>query len=58
VPKLDDTGKTIVLVGIALGMKFIHSHGVIHRDLKLANMLLDERTTQRSVTSEAAGSAT
>jgi serine/threonine protein kinase len=41
-PRLDDTEKTIVLVSIVLGMKFIHSQGVIHRDLKPANILLDE----------------
>jgi hypothetical protein len=40
-PTLDDTGKAIVVVGVVLGMKFIHSRGVIHRDLKPANILID-----------------
>jgi serine/threonine protein kinase len=42
-PTLDGTGKAIVIVGIVIGMKFIHSRGVIHRDLRPANILLDER---------------
>jgi serine/threonine-protein kinase len=42
-PRLGDTEKAIVIIGIVLGMKFIHSCGVVHRDLKPANILLDER---------------
>jgi serine/threonine protein kinase len=40
---LDDTGLAIVACGIVIGMKFIHSRGVMHRDLKPENVLLDER---------------
>jgi serine/threonine protein kinase len=50
-PRLDDTVKAIVVVGVVLGMKFIDSRGAIHRDLKPANILLDEpinETTHRA----------
>jgi hypothetical protein len=35
-PRLDDTRKVIVVVGLVLVMNFIHSRKDIHRDLKLA----------------------
>lgn len=34
--------KYIILLGTALGMKYLHSLGIIHRDLKPDNILLDE----------------
>ena len=40
--KWDDTKKLINIYGIASGMSYLHSHKVIHRDLKLENILLDE----------------
>jgi serine/threonine protein kinase len=42
-PRLDDTGKAIVICGVVVGMKFIHSRGVVHRDLKPENIMLDEQ---------------
>lgn len=41
-PDLTPTNKTIISMGIARGMKHIHSHGMIHRDLKSLNIMLDE----------------
>ncbi|GJP32992.1 hypothetical protein CLOM_g17570 [Closterium sp. NIES-68] len=32
-----------IAMDIALGMRFLHRHGIIHRDLKTANVLLDEQ---------------
>jgi hypothetical protein len=42
-PFLDNTGRAVVVCGIIVGMKFIHSQGFMHRDLKPENILLDER---------------
>jgi serine/threonine protein kinase len=38
----DDTSIAIIICGIVLGMKFIHSRCIIHRDLKPENILIDE----------------
>jgi serine/threonine protein kinase len=38
---LDETGVAIIVCGIVLGMRFIHSRGAVHRDLKPANILID-----------------
>jgi serine/threonine protein kinase len=39
---LDETGVSIIVCGIVLGMRFIHSQGAMHRDLKPENILHDE----------------
>ena len=40
--ELTDTKKYIILLGLALGMKYLFLQGIIHRDLKPDNILLDE----------------
>lgn len=37
-----DTKKYINLLGIAIGMKYLHSQNIVQRDLKPQNILLDE----------------
>lgn len=41
-PSLSATNKTLIAIGIANGMASLHSVGIIHRDLKSLNILLDE----------------
>jgi serine/threonine protein kinase len=35
------TGISIIICGIVLGMRYVHSHNFIHQDLKPSNILLD-----------------
>jgi serine/threonine protein kinase len=36
------TGRAIIICGLVLGMRFVHSRGIMHRDLKPSNILLNE----------------
>ena len=42
VKKLNGTNKTLIAMGIASAMSSLHKSGIIHRDLKSMNILLDE----------------
>ena len=42
IPGWDSTKKLINLYGIASGMSFLHSKNLLHRDLKLENILCDD----------------
>ncbi|EAY20786.1 TKL family protein kinase [Trichomonas vaginalis G3] len=41
-PQLTPTNKTIIATGIAHGMMCLHKMGIMHRDLKSLNILLDQ----------------
>jgi serine/threonine protein kinase len=40
-PFLNETGIAIIVSGLVLGTRFLHSRGAVHRDLKSENLFLD-----------------
>lgn len=40
--KLNDTRKLIIIYGIASAMAYLHSHNIIHRDLRPSSILIDD----------------
>jgi serine/threonine protein kinase len=40
---LKPTGLSIIICGIVLGMRFMHSRGFIHQDLKPSNILINDQ---------------
>lgn len=46
-PNWNDTRKLIVIYGIASAMSYLHSHNILHRDLKQEKMLI--LSSQKSI---------
>ena len=47
--KLDNTTKTKIVVEIAHGMAYLHKLGIIHRDLKIDNIILNSKLNAKIV---------
>ena len=39
---LDNTRKFILIYGIALGLQYLHSHDILHHDIKLSSIIIDD----------------
>jgi serine/threonine protein kinase len=38
---MEDTGIAIIVCGVVLGMQFIHSRDIVHRDFEPANVVIN-----------------
>ena len=42
-PRWDATKKSICVFGVAAAMAYVHSKGILHRDLKTANVFVNDQ---------------
>ena len=47
--KLSDTQASKIMKSVLSAVSYIHEKGVIHRDLKLANILIQDKNNLRSI---------
>jgi len=48
-PPFTSAGTTTIMHEIAYGMRELHEHNIVHRDLKAANVLLDTKTSTGNI---------